>query len=462
MEMSCKKDFLDITPKTQLAQADAFATPARVESQVNSVYNGLKSGQFLGGRYQIYMDIRGEEFINNLSNGVTGLDTWRFNVNSNTNEVVNLWSAAYTAINRANLLIDGLVANPNSVSADLAKQYTAEAKFCRALAYFELIQLYAKPFLADNGASPAVPLRLKGELTAENNDLKRSTVAEIYTQILKDLNEAEADLPLTAIPTRAHRNAAIALKTRVYLAQGNYAQVVTEANKIVSAAAPFTAATGNINTLEAKISAVFEGSYVGSEAILSLPMTDLSAPGTQNQLAYYYNVAAGGGNEEYYFNTAANGIYSNPALSGATSLDARKGFVGISKTKFFLTKFKKPSPYTDYVPVIRYAEVLLNLAEASVRTGDVVRATALLNAVRHRSDPAYTFSAAETSTPATLLITISTEKRLELLGEGFRSFDITRLNLPFPAKGAAPAVESTSPAYIWPISSGEIQNNKSL
>ncbi|RZA08630.1 MAG: hypothetical protein EOO68_01785, partial [Moraxellaceae bacterium] len=133
---------------------------------------------------------RGEDFIVNKPNGVTGLDTWRFNLVSNTNEVVNLWGAIYAAINRANLVIEGVNANASLLTPAVAKQYIAEAKFLRAFCYYSALQLYAKPFITDNGASLGVPLRLKGEKDLTGNDLKRSTVAEVYTQILKDLNEA--------------------------------------------------------------------------------------------------------------------------------------------------------------------------------------------------------------------------------------------------------------------------------
>lgn len=458
---SCKKDFLETAPKTTLPIEQAFSSPERILSQVNGMYSGLKSGQFLGGRYLIYNDIRGEEFIVNKPNGVTGLDTWRHNLTSNTNEVVNLWTSAYSAINRANLVLEGLDANSAVLTPALATQYKGEAKFARAIAYYSLLQLYAKPFTLDNGASPGLPLRIKAEKDLSGNDLARSTVAQVYTQVLKDLNEAETELALTLPSTRASKNTAIALKTRVYLSMGNYSKVVEEGNKIVSMTAPFKAATGNLYQLESNITTVFGGNYTGAESVLFFPMTDLDNPGTQNQLAYYYNVQSSGGNQEFFLNPS--GILANPAFA-AGSTDARKSLVTAVGTSSYLTKFKKPSPYTDYVPVMRYSEVLLNLAEASAKTGDLVRATALLTAVRQRSNPAFIFAPTDLATPDALVNTILTERRIELLGEGLRSPDLLRLNLTIPAKsgtqGSAQAVAPSSPAYIWPISALEIQNNK--
>jgi hypothetical protein len=466
VSVSCKKDFLETFPETSLSDATAFATPDRILGQVNGLYGGLKSGQHLGGRFLIYQDIRGEDFIVNKPNGVTGLDTWRHNLNSATNEVVNFWNTAYSTINQANVFLKGIDGSAGVVSTTLADQYRAEAKFVRAFCYFNLLQLYAKPYTMGNGANPGLPLRIQAETTSANNDLARSTVAQVYTQILKDLDEAETGLPATYSnaalnSSRAHKNTVIALKTRVYLAMGNYPKVIEESNKIISATAPFKSTSGVTMQLEANIATVYGGTYTGSEAVFFLPMTDLSPPGTQNQLAHYYTAQSVGGFEEYYLNPA--GIFANPVYA-AGSTDARKAFIIANGTKNFVSKFKKPSPYTDYVPVIRYAEVLLNAAEAHARGGNIVRGLALLSEVRKRSDANYVFPLADIGTQAALINTILTERRIELICEGFRSTDLLRLGATIPAKSdatnVAQAVASSSPAYIWPISAQELANNK--
>lgn len=461
---SCKKEFLDTVPQTSISDATAFDTPTRILNQVNGMYASLKNGQFMGGRYIVYNEIRGEDFLVNKPNGVTGNDTWGFNVNSTSNEVKDLWRLIYVLVNQTNLVIKGIAEHPSVLPAATAKQYTAEAKLLRAISYFDLLQLYAKPYVLDNGASLGVPLRLTGETNSENQALKRSTVAEVYAQILKDLNDAETDLlatngSATLNVFRAHKNTAIALKMRVYLAMGNYPAVITEGTKIVSATAPYQTTTGVSNKLEGSIATVFAGSYTGTEAVFSLPMTDSDAPGTQNQLGYYFNTTPG--NSEYYMNSA--GILANPAFA-ATSTDARKTLTTVVSGNTFLTKYKKASPFTDYVPVVRYAEVLLNLAEATARVGaDLPRATALLAAVHQRSDATFIFPVASVSTQSALISTILTERRIELIGEGFRSIDVMRTGQGFVGKsgvqGSAPAVATTDPKYIWPISAIEIQTN---
>ncbi|GAA4414772.1 RagB/SusD family nutrient uptake outer membrane protein [Nibrella viscosa] len=462
---SCnEKELLEPSPLTSLSDRDAFANPDRVLAQVNGLYASTKSGQFLGGRYYVYVDVRGEEFLNVTNNGVTALQTWNHSNNSQSNEPTNLWNAAYLAINRINLFLAGLDANPSVVEGTLANQYRAEARFLRALSYLNLVQLYAQPYTKDNGASPGLPLRLKGEVGSGNNDLARSTVAEVYKQILDDLNFAEQNLPAnyaTALlnTTRAHKNTAIALKTRVNLIMGKWADVVTEANKIVSAATPFRAATGVAHQLQASIGTVFTN-YTTTESILSMPFSDNDLPGTQNGLASYYMPVIGPG--DYSLNP--NGILANTAF---TATDARRtslirNDIAGDAGRFRLAKFPTGPVHKDFAPVIRYAEVLLNLAEARARlaTGVDEQALALLNAVRGRSAPNAVYKAEDIAGKDALVNAILLERRIELLGEGFRSNDLLRLNQPLPAKGTIQAVPATASVYIWPIPQGEINVNK--
>lgn len=269
-------------------------TPERILAQVNRLYAQAKSSFFIGGRAIVYEELRSAEFIVNQPKPITGLEIWTQSANSSTSHLNNIWSAAYLAINSSNLFIQGLSENKDKVSPALFTQYTAEAKFVRALCYTYLVQFYAPPFNADNGAGKGLPLRLKGETTNANTDLARSTVAEVYNQIILDLNDAEAGLPVTNANaslniTRAHRNTAIALKTRVYLNKGDYANVVAEAAKIVSPAAPFQATTGVNNKLEPAIATVFSGSYTGLEALLFFPFTSADGLGIQASLSYYFS-----------------------------------------------------------------------------------------------------------------------------------------------------------------------------
>ena len=142
-----------------------FDTPARILGQVNNLYSYAKTGNFLGGRFQVYNDIRANDFINRTSNGVTGLGVWNHTLTeASQNDVINTWGFGYAAINQINVFLAGLDANaakfvapafPTGYDAT-ANAYRGEARLLRALSYFSLLQLYARPY-ADGDGQQARP-----------------------------------------------------------------------------------------------------------------------------------------------------------------------------------------------------------------------------------------------------------------------------------------------------------------
>lgn len=457
---SCKEEFLTAVPELSLSDATVFTSADRIASQVNGLYSSSKSGSMFGGRYLIYNDIRGEEWVNRTTNSVTGYSTYQGNQDPSDSYLANFWVQGYLTINRCNLFLEGME-KQKAVSATLAANYKGEAKFLRALNYLGLVQFFAKPYILDKGASAGLPLRLKGQTSSADNDLARSTVAQVYAQIIKDLDEAENELPdsySSALlnTTRAHKNTAIALKTRVYLIMGDYAKVISEGNKLVSATAPFRNTARVAHALQTDVSAVYKAPFTTSESIFSFPMADTNPPGTQNQLGYYFNA----GNVEYFLNTGATGIYSNAQFRAT---DDRKTKLTVSKTAISnnpsSTKFSAVSPFIDFVPQIRYAEVMLNLAEAEAESGNLTRAQALLEAVHQRSDAGYTFG---TLAKADLVKAILTERRIEFLAEGFRANDVLRRGEPLNSFGAGALIQPSDPRYIYGIPTIEIQTNPSI
>jgi hypothetical protein len=197
---------------------------------------------------------------------------------------------------------------------------------------------------------------------------------------------------------------------------------------------------------------------VGNEALFTIPFINpTEAPGLQSALAANYLSPV------IYLNPSA--IVSDPVFASATSTDARKGLITTNAAgQRLLRKFAKNSaPFSDYVPLIRYAEVLLNYAEAAAQNNDLVRATALLRAVRNRSDATFNFTSG-IGTKEELVNTILNERRIELLGEGFRTPDLLRRVQTLPGKignaGVAPEVLPTAGNYVWNIPSNELAYNK--
>ena len=462
---SCSKDYLDPVPKTSISDLTAFDTKDRIVGQVNGLYDRMKSGQYRGGRFLIYNDIRANDFDNMLANGVTGYQTWQNNVTESTNEVDGLWVAVYAAVNGINVFIEGLDASrldpvkAAAITDAEYKQYRGEALTLRALCYFDLLQLYAKPYNMNAGDNLGVPLRLKANKSSADNDLARAKVSEVYAQILDDLNTAEPMVALTngtAIlnTTRVHRNTVLALKMRVMLNMNNFTGVITEGNKIVPASAPFTATSGVANALEANIANVFVTPWTTNESMLSMPMVATDAPGTQNGLGYYYSPAA---NTNPEYSLISTGIIGNADWVAG---DTRRNLLLTNAGKTWLNKFKV-ALFIDYVPVIRYSEVLLTLAEAEARAAGSAnaRSIALLNAVRGRASGGI-YVAGDFANLASFVDKIMLERNIEFLGEGIRNMDLMRTVSTIPGKASINPVLSTSPNYIWPVPLSEILANK--
>ncbi|HEX2921410.1 MAG TPA: RagB/SusD family nutrient uptake outer membrane protein [Bacteroidales bacterium] len=467
----CSKDeWMNPSPKTSLSDLSVFDTKDRIIAQVNGMYASLKHGQHLGGRFLVYNDIRDDNFIPNSNNGVTNYQTWNHTVINSTNEVQNLWGQIYTTINVVNVFLQGLTDAwyaGGKVTTFLSQaeynQYRSEALAIRAICYFDLMQMYSKPYGINNGASQGVPLRLEANKSAAGNDLAPATVAEVYAQILSDLDEAEPMATLTfgddeSNIIRIHRNTIIAYKTRVYMHMRNWAKVVSESAKIVSSSAPFTAGTGVANALNSTYAGVFASPHSTSENIFSLPNTTADNPGTQNYLSHYFNNASG---ESYYLNTAS------AAFTALNATDARRTMMRTVSGKTYIQKYTDNANRTDYSPVIRYAEVLLNRAEAIVRQGNAVtqEAVDLLNAVRTRSYPAGAYTIASFADAEALNNAILLERNIEFLGEGIRNMDLMRLGLTIPGKdggsmGNIAEIPSTSPTYYWPVPASELSYNK--
>ncbi len=459
---SCnKEEILNPVPTTRISDVNAFDTPERILALVNGIYTSLKSGSFYGGGYLLHSEVRGEDFINRTSNINSGFATWNHTVNSSSVEVQNIWSSGYTTINSVNIFLAGIEEHQGVVSDSLATQYKAEARFLRAVSYYSLVILYARPYAENNGISKGLPLRLVPETNPLNNALKRSSVAEVYNQILDDLDFAEAHLPLkygNALlnTSRAHRNTSIAFKTRVYLTIGNYAKTIEEAQKIVSPDAPFRALTGVPNQLQAIATTPFlSDDYTTTESVFSMPMTAQNSSTGYSSLGYDLN-STPNGNGEYNLNP--QGIIAD---AGWRESDTRRQFITAGATRFF-KKYSKGNPYLDYVPVIRYPEILLNYAEALANTGNLEKAKSLLLFVRRRADAGYEFPEDKVNEKTALVSTIWHERRIELLGEGFRSGDLLRTLRIIPGKGTVGPVSPTDEQYIFPLPSTELNTNPDL
>lgn len=149
---SCKKSLLSPISQTSVAAVDGapFSTLLRIQAQVLGLYTTIRSstayGSSFGGRYQIYNDVKADNWINSTANSVTAYQTWTETVNSTSSEVLNLWAQCYLSINDCNLFIDGMNTYGTAVAGTaLSANYIAEAKFIRAINYYALLNINKYP-----------------------------------------------------------------------------------------------------------------------------------------------------------------------------------------------------------------------------------------------------------------------------------------------------------------------------
>lgn len=479
--VGCKKsEWLNPVPSRLITDETAFSSPERISNQVNGLYANLKGTNLYGSWGVLLSDIRTGEFHSSNMNAANGATVFSMLTQTTTADVENVWIAGYLAINKVNVFLAGLETKGKALIApEIYNQYVAEARLIRATAYYVLLQLYARPYWDGNGAKPGLPLRLSPNLGPGNYDLARSSVADTYKQILDDLTFAEGNLPenyssAALNTTRAHKNTAIALKSRVYLSMGNFNNVIEEANKLVSLTAPFIAPSGVKHKLAADIGEVFKAPYTSEESIFSMPFTSNDAPGLSLPRYYLPGIADGGtstsnGAGDYSLNQV-EGIWASSLWEASDRRRVLFTKIGASTGRPWLFKYYQASPHLDYVPVIRYSEVMLNLAEALARKSQSIdsRSLALFNAVYARSNPGKSFQSGDFATLQAYLDRMIEERRIEFLGEGIRNGDIMRLGLTIPSKvkQAIPQVLPTEPNYIFPIPSSELllnnlmENNK--
>jgi hypothetical protein len=490
---SCTEEkILDLVPVNNIPTPLAFTTPAYIETYMNGVYNAAaigtyNSGTSNGGRGYVWGaafveqgECMGEDAVNNATfYQLTYTQTYDPTSANN----VYYWVDGYRLINRCNLMIEGVttaVAN-GIITKAVGDDYIGQAKFLRAITHFELLTYFARPYNFTAGATHlGIPYREVGINTQEEIDSEnlkpRNTVAECYTKILADLTDAES-LITTSIISKASKNAAIAFKTRVYLHKRDWANVIAEGTKL-----------NGKYTLTAKPGDVFvpASNLTNTESIFSIAHSPTTNPGVNAGLASILKNRA--------LVNISPIIWRNPNwLADDKRREEGVMVVTVSGRKY-TNKYSDVTNLTDAAPVIRYAEVVLNMAEANARlaTPDLVTSLTLLNSVRNRAlavPATQAYTAATLNSPATLVPAILIERRIEFLMEGRRWSDIHRLQgddiapingipgklanaapaaalytlgTPYTGPYGVPALPFSDYKFIWPIPQIEMNTNQGL
>lgn len=496
--ISCtEENLLDLSPINNISVDDAYSSPSLIESSVNGMYNAAAIGQYNstdpnGGRGYVWGaafvqqgDNRGEDVVNTATFYQL---TYTATYDAGTANNVYYWVDGYRLINRCNLVIEGVTkaVEGGIITQAVGDDYIGQAKFLRAITHFELLTYFARPYNFTPGAShPGIPYREVGVDTQSEIDSEilagRNTVAECYQKVIADLNDAENMITNTTL-TKASKNAANAFKTRVYLHMRNWDKVITEGNKV----------TGK--SLTASPNGPFIDSYGNSESVFSLTQAATLNPGVNAALASQY--------QRRLLVSISPIIWRDPSWlpddkrreDNSTPTNVGTGMVFTSGGTKYTLKYKDGVNYTDASPVIRYAEVLLNMAEAHARKAspDLATSLTLLNTVRNRSlanVAAQAYVSSNFSNAASLVGAILKERRIEFLMEGRRWSDIHRLQnddmhpidgipakvangtpagalftlgTPYTGPYGVNAIPGSDPRFLWPIPQIELNANPGL
>ncbi len=400
-------DELNQDPITSKVLSNFLQNETEVEEYVNAVYASLQSN----GLYGLYLPAFGEISSDNTFDEVPANDDGiygqldEFSTLPSNGIVTATWRDSYQGIQKTNVVLNR-IENISFRNENVKQARIGEMKFIRALLYFNLVRLYGD-----------VPLVVE-ETTDPNTYFGqgRTSSAVVYDQIEKDLSEAISELPeVASLPGKVIKTAAQSLLGKVYLTLKNYDEARTLLEAVVTSgkytllsnpANVFSIANENNKEI---IFAVQFASGINGNTEGSTMFQQFSPSGTQSG-AKGHNLPV----------KSLYALYENGDLRKGSYADVTPASIPFSK------KLTKPTTViTDGgsdVVVLRYADVLLMLAEAENELKNTAKAAGYLNEIRIRAGLNETAATDEEDMRAM----IDLERRLELIGEGHRWFDLLR------------------------------------
>jgi len=416
---SCEK-MLEVKPRQSIEAETALTNPAAITAATNSVYARLREVSLYGRDLIVIPEVLADNSFNTQA-GNRLISQW----NNQPGAHMSNWQYSYYAINQINLILDAI--ENISLEEDYKKKIKGQNLFLRALMYHNLLRVYAYDPTADIPSRNfgGVPILLKGVTKTEEITFpERNTVEEGYQLIYKDLTEAYELLATenkARAPFFATAAAVSALFSRVALYNGDYEKVISESNRAMqSGIATFPSSAQYIASWrsEKNPESFFEVAFaapdnLGSNESLRATLMSRTTISSQTAASFGYIVLS----DELYDLYADGDLRKDLIMKGLGTLNASKNEI----TKF---ASKNGIVNLDNVPVIRYAEMILNKAEAHAKLGQTDLANIELNKIRTRVNlPAVHFSAAD------LMAEILLQRRLELAYEGHRFFDLKRLGI---------------------------------
>lgn len=439
---------VNVEPSNQISSDKGFSTKEDAAAGLLGAYDAVQATDYEGLAFPTITDLISGE-IRHVGTFVTTFGVIGVNqVTPDNIQVGNTWNAIYLAISRANYLLQQSEKITDAAFPKLTTQ--AEARGLRAFHYMNLLGLFGgTPQGYGFATGVGVPLRLTPTtaIGPETEAIPRSSEAEVSAAIRADLDFAIANLPAGSGSNRMTKNSALALRSRFELWTRNYADALRFAQQVPAIAGFATSApTGT----------------TAPDAIWSLFFSNTD----QSQYAFYWYPAPGGRNE---FDPGSTIAAAHPAgdkrlpinvVTAATTVTVAGAPYTLSPGT--TQKYYRTATRDDRPNLVRYAEVVLTIAEAAAQTGDLTTARTQLDIIRTRAG-----LAPSTATTAAALITdILLQRRLELAYEGQYWFDLRRTNRVQSVLGttppAAPNAYNQTFRNLFPIPFREVSLTNGL
>ncbi|MDB5114934.1 MAG: hypothetical protein JWQ79_426 [Mucilaginibacter sp.] len=431
--LGCRK-FVDIgNPKNQITSTAVFADSTDANAAVLGIYVSMMQVGSFGinsGGMTLVPGLSSDE----LSLSATDINYspfYNYQILTNNGVNQNLWLYSYKFIYECNACIEGIT-GASSISPNAKNILIGEVRFLRAFTYFNLVNLYGP-----------VPLILSTDFNS-NRLVGRSSMDDIYGQIISDLKYAQTSLPVNTLnKSRAGYYSATALLSKAYLYTGIYSQALTEADKIVNA---------NQYSLVSNLNNVFLAT--STETIWNMQPV---VPNRNSWEAYYFVPSSATVKPKY--------LISAPLYASFEAGDQRKvnwikvnTVAGQNYPYPYKYKVASSTVPTEYPVVFRLAEIYLIRAEAKANLNDISGSATDLNLVRKRAGLSGTLAADK----ASLLLAIEKERQAELFCEwGNRWFDLKRTNRASTILSSE-KMNWNDNALLYPVPITEINTNPNL
>jgi hypothetical protein len=469
---SCEK-FLDKPPQGVLTQEAFPKTASDALIATNATYTTLREWYYHSGGYPI-LDIMSDDARkgSNPSDQVATVGPYdTFTINPSQDGLDRWWNALYVGVKRCNVVIEKV---PDiAMDEALKSRYLAEARFNRAVIYFDFVRAWGGVPLVTT-LSP--PLRLP-----------RATTEEVYNQIIADFEFAEANLPDRNAYTakdlgRATRGAAQAFLARVYLFRGDFINAEKYALLVINSGQyglepEFIDANGvngqngqeaifDVGALQYDGTSAGGNQYGNTQGVrgtpnrgwgFNRPTIDLRSSFEQDDPRYRGTVINLG-------DTIDNVIIKGDGPTPDVTKDEHGNIIEIEcySRKVWVPGSNVATQWGHNRRLMRYADVLLMAAEALNENGKPGEALVYLNMVRARARHGNSAILPDitTTNQQQLRDLIFNERRHELAMEGWRFWDLVRTDRAPEVLGPLGFIAGKH--ELLPIPQSEIDNSEGV